>query len=145
MGEHAEAINNNEVNIERKQERLDISTSDFEYNGADDNYKLSLRYGTVSPDSNSAVRGSDVYTAVTTLARSESRDEAAIVADTVITDRLSTFTEDTSGAYVEATSGAYVNALVAPVTQAVSGDVASAVNAEFAKFIPTISFVDWED
>ena len=145
LAQHAEAININEVNIERKQERLDISTTDFEYIGADDNYRLSLRYGTITPDSESAVRGSDVYDAVTSLARSESRREAASVANTVVTDRLSTFTEDTSGAYVEATSGAFVNSLTTPVTKAVSGDVASAVNAEFAKFIPTISFVDWED
>jgi hypothetical protein len=141
LGEHAEAINNNEINIERKQDRVDFSTNDFEYDGNG----LSLRYGTVSPDSTSAVKGSDVYVAVTTDARIVSREEAAIVADTVVTDRLSTFTEDTSGAYVEATSGAYVNTLVTPITKAVSGDVASAVNAEFAKFIPTISFVDWED
>lgn len=145
LGEHSSAINSNAINIEQKQERLDISTNDFEYKGAEDNYKLSLRYGTVSPESTSAVKGSDVYAAVITLARDESRDEAAIVADTVVTDRLSTFTEDTSGAYVEATSGAYVDALATPVTKAVSGEVASAVNAEFAKFIPTISFVDWED
>lgn len=141
LGEHAEAINNNEVNIERKQDRVDFSTDDFNY----DSDKLSLRYGTVSSDSNSAVKGSDVYVAVTEQARSISREEAATVADAVVTDRLSTFTEDTSGAYVEATSGAYVNTLVTPITKAVSGDVASAVNAEFAKFIPTISFVDWED
>lgn len=141
LGEHAEAINNNEVNIERKQDRVDFSTNDFDYNSD----RLSLRYGTVSPDSTSAVKGSDVYAAVTTTARDESREVAASVADTVVTDRLSTFTEDTSGAYVEATSGAYVNTLVTPITKAVSGDVASAVNAEFAKFIPTISFVDWED
>jgi chromosome segregation ATPase len=141
LGEHAEAINNNEINIERKQDRVDFSTNDFDYNGD----RLSLRYGTISPDSNSAVKGSDVYVAVTEQARSISREEAAIVADAVVTDRLSTFTEDTSGAYVEATSGAYVDTLVTPITKAVSGDVASAVNAEFAKFIPTISFVDWED
>lgn len=145
LGDQSVAINNNTINIEQKQERLDISTNDFEYNGAEDNYKLSLRYGTVSPESTSAVKGSDVYTAVTTTARDESRDEAAIVADTVVTNRLSTFTEDTSGAYVEATSGTYVNILTTPVTEAVSGEVASAVNAEFAKFIPTISFVEWED